>query len=370
MTGSVERPILLSVAIAPGLGGSMRSLATVLSELDGFDRAVACPAGTTFTDFLETRHLYEELVPLAFQGRSRLLARIRAAFVIAVWSWSNRHRLAAIHANGLAERNIVVLAALVTRVPVVVWMHEWSVSPWAKRVGPLLSKLVRDTRFAAVSTHARDVLADARLAAKSDIEVVPNPIDPADVVAHERVLQSGLTVAYLGTPARYKGFHLLPAIIRALADHPVRWVIYAGPTSLLPEVWAALDAIDDVDIDIPGKVNDVRQAYGRCDIVLCPSLHETFGRVAAEAMCNGLPVVASDIPPLRDLIGNDEAGLLVEPEDVEAIADALRRLIADASLREKLGAAGRQRASIFEPRPIVHQLASMYSGSRGLARQQ
>ena len=355
------RPVLLSVAIAPGLGGSMRSLATVLSGLEGLHRAVACPPRTTFTDFLDERSLCDELVALPSEGRSRLIARLAATFTITAWAWRHRHTLTAIHANGLAERNLVTLAAIATRVPVVVWMHEWSVSPWARRMAPLLRVLVPRTRFAAVSVHTRDILVDARMAPQNDIAIVPNPIDPADVLAPESIAPPRLTtVAYLGTPAKYKGFHLLPDIIRSLASDPVRWTIYSGPRTMLPKVWAELEAIEDIYIEFPGKIGDVRQAYASCDVVVCPSLQESFGRVVAEAMCNGLPVVASDIPPLRDLIGQDEAGLLVPAGDIKATATAIRRLLYDGDLRQRLGAVGRRRVAAFKPAPIVASLAELY----------
>ena len=357
-------PILLTVAIAPGLGGSMRSLATVLNGLQGLCRVVACPPRTTFTEFLEQGNLYEELIELPEEGRSRLHARVRAAGTIAAWSWKHRHRLVAFHANGLAERNLVTLAAVLTRVPIIVWMHEWSVSSWARRLAPLLRFLAPDTRFAAVSEQARDTLVEAGLADRSEIEVVPNPIDPADVLSRARPSHDRLSVSYLGTPARYKGFHLLPEIIRSLRSEPIKWLIYAGPKTMLPAVWDDLESISGVDIEIPGKVADVRQAYGQIDIVVCPSLEESFGRVAAEAMCNGLPVVASDIPALRALIGQDQAGLLVPAGDVEATAEAVRRLITNDGLRHRLGQAGRLRAAQFEPGPIVAALTSLYGARR------
>jgi len=53
---------------------------------------------------------------------------------------------------------------------------------------------------------------------------------------------------------------------------------------------------------VRGRTLDVSQAYGRADIVLCPSREESFGRIAAEAMMNSIPVVASDIPAYRELV--------------------------------------------------------------------
>ena len=85
-------------------------------------------------------------------------------------------------------------------------------------------------------------------------------------------------------------------------------------------------------LSIEGKFTDVRDAYARCDVVVCPSVLDSFCRVAAEAMLNGLPVVGSDLPPIRDLLGDDEAGLLVPSGDVEAAAKAVARLVDDPEL--------------------------------------
>jgi glycosyltransferase involved in cell wall biosynthesis len=71
---------------------------------------------------------------------------------------------------------------------------------------------------------------------------------------------------------------------------------------------------------------------------------EGFGLVYLEAGALGLPVVAHDIGGVRDAVTPDETGLLVAPDDRPGLAACLRRLLEDAGLREKLGAAGRARA--------------------------
>ena len=266
-----------------------------------------------------------------------MLARAGAAVTLAAYATRHRTELTAIHANGLAERNLVALAALLSRKPVVVWVHDWNVSPWSRRLAPLLRLVTPATRFVAVSEEAKAMLVAAGMTTADEVTVVPNPIDVADVRATHRPSGPGVTVAYLGTPAHYKGFHLLPSLIRSLTAEDVHWVLYAGPESLMPDVWQELRALPDDHVEIPGKVTDVREAYAHCHIVICPSLHESFGRVVAEAMANGIPVVASDLPPLRRLLGDDEAGLLVTPGDVHAAAAAIKELASDAERRERMG---------------------------------
>ncbi|MEW6416966.1 MAG: glycosyltransferase [Nitrospirota bacterium] len=81
------------------------------------------------------------------------------------------------------------------------------------------------------------------------------------------------------------------------------------------------------------------------DIFCFPSLWEGFGIALVEAMAAGLPVVTSDIPPLKEVV--DDTGILVSPKDTEALAKALKMLIDNPSLRGPLGNKARERARIF-----------------------
>ena len=126
-----------------------------------------------------------------------------------------------------------------------------------------------------------------------------------------------------------------------------------------PPNWAALER-HSARLNRLGPLSDVREIYRITDIVLMPSRQESFGRVAAEAMMNGLPLVAFDIPALREVIGDDEGGLLVPVDDGQAFNDAVRRLIEDPALRTRLGETGRERARAYLPSTVSARLVDLY----------
>lgn len=366
-TSAETLPVVVFVCLASGLGGSTRSLATVLDHLRGrATRVLATPDPGRLASIARERGLAEVLIPIpgarAGEARAR---RLLAAGAITRWIWRHRTSISAVHANGPEELNLLVLAAVTTKVRLVVWSHARNVSPWMRRLGPFWGRVLRhrQVRWAAVSSAARRVLVEGGLTPSDRVAIIPNPIDAADVVGVRPADGSaGVRIGYLGSDARYKGFQLLPDVVERLRDTPVRWLLFTSPRSGdNAEAWERLRSMSQDLVQISSKLDDVRDAYAECDLVFLPSLEESFGRVAAEAMLNGLPVVGSDLEPVRELLGDDEAGSLFPPGDVDRAAAAIRRLSADHDLRRRMGARGTARAQAFEPRKIVDDLADLYS---------
>jgi glycosyltransferase involved in cell wall biosynthesis len=112
------------------------------------------------------------------------------------------------------------------------------------------------------------------------------------------------------------------------------------------------------------------EAVRRSLFTVAPSLWpEPFGLVALEAAAAGKATIASDIGGLKDIVVDGETGILVAPGDRPALAGAMQRLIADEDLRQRLGAAARQRAATFSPEAIVPRFEAAYelaiAGRRG-----
>ncbi len=341
-------------------------MVTLLRSLEGqVHRVLALPKKGLFREVVVAEKLADEIIDLPRRPgwvADRFL-RIGAGLKLARWAFRNRRHLTAIHANALTGLNLSVPSALLTRRRIVVWIHDPVGSKWGSRLGPTIRRLLPGLRIAAVSQTAEQVAVDNGLCKPGDATLVPNPIDPLEVVATTpKEPSETLVIGLLGGASERKGFDLLPDTVAALRDEPVKWLLYvhANVEPGMGPIWENLRSYPTDLVEPVAKVSDVRQAYASLDIVFCPSRNESFCRVAAEAMLNGLPVVGSDIEPLRRLLGDDEAGILFPVGDVDAASTALKRLVNSRDLRTQLGAVGKIRASAYQPDAIASQLMHLY----------
>lgn len=100
--------------------------------------------------------------------------------------------------------------------------------------------------------------------------------------------------------------------------------------------------------------------YSAADIVVMPSLYESFGMVALEAMACGTPVVASDVGGLSFVVRDGETGFLVPEGDPRALADILGHLICEPELRDRLGKRGIEIAREYAWTRIADQIEEIY----------
>jgi D-inositol-3-phosphate glycosyltransferase len=100
--------------------------------------------------------------------------------------------------------------------------------------------------------------------------------------------------------------------------------------------------------------------YSAADVVVMPSLYESFGMVALEAMACGAPVVASDVGGLSYIVRNGESGYLVPDRDPRALADCLNLLLRNPELRAQLGKRGAQIAKDYAWSQIAEQMEGLY----------
>jgi glycosyltransferase involved in cell wall biosynthesis len=150
------------------------------------------------------------------------------------------------------------------------------------------------------------------------------------------------TILFVGRKERYKGYHAL----RAAA--PIVWRVRPDARFVAIGQASWRDRGD-------GRANDARwtemgvvsetikaDAYARATIFAMPSDHETFGHTYLEAWAARRPVIAGDIPPLREVVRNGVDGIHSRNEP-RAVADAILRLLSDPDAARRMGESGHQR---------------------------
>jgi glycosyltransferase involved in cell wall biosynthesis len=360
------RDTVLFVSSVGNLGGSVQSLLTVLRHVGADLRPVlATPDRFPLAQIVDAEHLVEAKVTIpSLLTTRRQSAGARSTAQLVRWTVTQRTRVVALHANGLTDAVLSTPAAVLAKRPLVVWVHDADVAAGrTRRFATMLRHLGRRVRWAAVSAATAEDLERLGYAHPGHVCVIPNPIDPATTLARRKTIPGPIRIGFLGAPSVRKGIDLLPAVARGLDPETARLLVFARPYPGAPAAvyrpWEELVRMGQHRVELLGRCDDIRDALELCDVVLCPSRVESFCRVAAEAMLNGLPVMATDMPAIREVVG-DDAGLLARSGDSQGFIDGLRRLIADPDLRRRLGAAGQRRAQAYAPSTVARALETLY----------
>ena len=137
---------------------------------------------------------------------------------------------------------------------------------------------------------------------------------------------------------------------------PTARLIIAGDGDLRAQLEALTRELGiDEYVHWLGWRSDALKLIGAFDVLLMPSLWEGFGLVLLEAMSRRVPVIASRVSAIPEVVIHGETGLLVEARDVDALADAMTRLLEDHALRQHMGLLG---AARLEERFSVERMAS------------
>lgn len=157
---------------------------------------------------------------------------------------------------------------------------------------------------------------------------------------------SVLTLGFIGYLGRHKGLAvLLEALPRVQPPEGVRLLVVGDGEQA--DVLKALcrDLGLDARVTFLGRIDNqaIRSVYDQLDTLVVPSIWPENSPVTiSEAMASGLPVLASDIGGMRELVNDGVTGFLVPPGDSEALADRIARLLAEPHLRDRMGQAARE----------------------------
>jgi glycosyltransferase involved in cell wall biosynthesis len=256
--------------------------------------------------------------------------------------WCRRERIAVVQTCDLYANTFALPGAALAGVPVRIGSRrELNPDKSAGHIRLQRAAYRAATKVVANSQAAQKILEEEGLATAS-IAVVPNGIEPAAFAAPRgpRPIRHIICVANL---RREKCHDTLIAAAQMLSAHVPDLritLVGGGPRRAELEALVRERGLDGI-VTFLGHRDDVPALLAAADAYVLPSRSEAFPNGAIEAMAAGLPVVASAVGGLLDLVDDGRTGVLVRPEDPAALAQALDRLIADPAHAAAMGAAAR-----------------------------
>jgi glycosyltransferase involved in cell wall biosynthesis len=346
--------LVIGADVAGGQAIALR-LAQAMRERGG-EAAFVAPERGPFTERAEREGYAVHVVDL--RRSFRLDGAAKLARVL------RRERPDVLHTHTLAAGNALSrLAGRLAGVPVVSHLHiENHFRPSTRR---LLASL--DNRTAPWAAALVAVSEDTKRAYERQgypagrVEVIHNGVDlPPNGAPREN---DPLVIGEIARLCDVKGQREL---IRALADVPGARLVLAGrdleqagafERELVTEAERA-GVAERVEL---GFRDDVGALLDELDVLALPSWTEGLPMTVLEAMAHGRPVVATPVGGTPEVVADGETGLLVPPRDPEALAAALRRLLADPDLRRRMGEAGRRRvAEQFTADRMAERVLELY----------
>jgi glycosyltransferase involved in cell wall biosynthesis len=313
-------------------------------------------------------------------------ARAAGASPVA-WSCASTNRLSAIislvrllksrdidllHIHSHRGSDIARIAAYINNTPVISTIHLSLFDHW-KDSRTLPQKLKTVAAFAAdtilnhlvsrkvifVSQQAMEKAIRLRLVPKSKAVSIPNGIKLSQFTPGDPAAKSGHTLLFAGRLHRQKGLDILLKALGGISNIPFKLLLAGtGPEEKTLRTLAA--ASPQGSIGFLGHRTDLPDLLQSADIFILPSRFEAFPYSLIEAMASGLPCIVTDVGENAAIVQNGQCGLVVPPEDADALADAIRTLLEDPAMRQAMGARARQRAADFSEEALLNSLAAIY----------
>ena len=366
----VRSPRILLLITLAETGGAQTYVAGLLPALARrFDVVVAAHGDGPLRDaalasgarYVPLRHVRRNLHPAHdLLGLLELAALIR------------RERPDILHANSSKAGLLGRTAAAALGVPVRIFTaHGWAFKAYSGPVSALYRWADRlmaplTTTTVCVSERERSAGIAARTCRARDTVVIPTAVDAGAVpqARHDGSPPRVITVGRLAAPK--DPVTLVRALARVRGSPFTATIVGDGPDRAAVEAEIRAAGLEGV-VELAGERHDVPRLLADADVFVLSTRSEGAPLSVLEAMAAGLPVVASAVGGVPEIVADGATGLLVPPDDAAALAAALEQLLADAALRRRLGAAGRERVRVrFDLAELQRAHLELYA--RELAR--
>jgi len=342
----------------------------------------------------QDRRLAQLLRKVRLDRPRRIPMFASALFYLPYWlkvSWDLRRRHCdIIHLPNFSQA-VPILKLFNPRSCIVLHMHcEW-LSQIDHRIAA--RRLRHASAVLGISDHITDRIAGNGIHYRGRLGTVYNGtyVPDEDVSTRPQQNSASPVILFVGRLSPEKGLHtLIEAFARVAEKHPGAVLRLVGPDAVAPREYIVDLALDDAHLqalaafyaqDYPETLRasvpetlanrvefigpvphqDIGLHYRAAHILINPSFSESFGRSLIEGMSEGLPVIATRVGGMPEIVIDRQTGYLVEPGDVAALAEAMDRLLADPALRLGMGQKGWQRArDVFSWPSIAGGLGTLY----------
>ena len=365
--------VILVHLVGPGGGETMAVESAIHLDAERFDR-VLC---------VGRWHELEDVEPAA-----GMLRRVRASGArilhlhrssrLAIWAWwpllrlLRRERVQILHGHMFGSNVWACILGRLARVPVVV-CHEHMWSYGGGRLRALIDRWLISRwsdAFIAVSEAGLRSMVDVERIRPQDVVLLRNgvpalpPGDPLRVRQELAIGPDQPVIVSVGTLRSEKAYEVLIEAAASLsAPVPGLRVLIAGEGEERPKLERLIEELGMAEVvTLLGVRGDVPDLLAAADLAVCCSDFEGGPLAVMEYMSAELPVIATRVGGLPELIREDENGLLIPPRDSAALAEAAQRLLADPPLCQRMGRAGRAlREDEYGIDVYVRRLSDLYT---------
>ncbi len=299
-----------------------------------------------------------------------------ASFMLRILAKRTAGKLDLVHIN-LSSRGSTYRKLQIARlcrwlgIPYVLHLHSGGYPTFWKNDGGLLNRRITEmfegaARIVVLGQTWRRFVAGRVPDAADRIVIVPN----ASARPEREHIGGGdsVHILYLGRLSEAKGVPQLGDALHRMRDIPGWRATLAGDGDIAAARKKAAEMGIADRIALPGWVDGERVAelIATADILVLPSFIENLPLSIIEGMASGLAVVATPVGAVEDIVHDGKTGLLVQPGDVDGLADALARLVGDRELRQRLGAAAQKlHREQLDLEPYAHTVREVWlSASR------
>ena len=358
---------ILYLSSSVNLWGARKSLLGILTHLDKktFFPIVVCSSKGPLTEKLDEIKIPYRIVKMRLWRKGKYFPWIPYT-VMSLAKLVRKERISLVHSNSHSDAPYGILACRFRKIPIISHIRD-IIQP--DKVGKYLLK------------HADKIIAVSNAAAKpfKDITnknrkllVINNSIDldsfkpSKDIRGELNISRNELVISIVGQISRLKGHDvfLKAASIILEKNKNVKFLVVGNvrrerDQGLCEALISRLNLRENVIFT--GFRHDIANVLSVTDILAFPTLKESFGRSAIEAMALGKPVVASNVGGVPEIVIDGKTGTLVPPGSPEELADALLKLINDKKKREDMGNEGlRVVRDKFDIKDMMNRIEDVY----------